>query len=70
MSRQFDWGTEDRFLSNNGNGPLEARILSIANGVAKMERRNRGGGGLPVRFTLTERFLQSPHCGWRKKPKP
>lgn len=62
----FDWSHEDRYISNDGKGPLVARILCVSRGVADMERWPLRGGAR-VRFTLPVKFLRSTSCGWRKK---
>lgn len=63
---RFDWDTSDRFISNNGTGPLIARILAVADGKARMERWHRRNPKRTTQFELMIRFLQSTACGWRK----
>ena len=60
----MEWNREDIYLSNSGCGPLIARILCIANGVATMERRPKKGK-LWQRFQLPVKYLKSPRCGWQ-----
>ncbi len=55
----------DHFTSNNGSGPLLARITGIAQGVAYMERW-KNGSTYKTAFTLPVRYLLSPRCGWKK----
>lgn len=65
--RGMEWSKEDVYLSNNGTGPLIARILCIANGVATMERRNKRGKRWQ-RFELPVKYLTSKKCGWVISP--
>ena len=58
-----DWDLGDRYLSNHGAGPLEARILSWVDGVVTMERKPLRGVRW-VRFTLPEKVALAPSCGW------
>ena len=53
------------FRSNNGAGPLLARILAVKDGIVYLERWTEKGKRR-TRFTLTEKFLQSPRCGWKR----
>ena len=62
---QFEWDSDKIFVSNNGAGPLAARILCVADGVAKMERWNKKRPVNRTRFTLPVWFLSSPQCGWK-----
>lgn len=64
-SEEIDWSITDRFRSNDGTGPLTARILSVSRGIVRMERW-RNDPKKTVRFELSERFFLSPRCGWRK----
>lgn len=57
----------DTFRSNNGTGPLLARVLFIDNGIATMERWRDGGRRITY-FELPGSFLRSPLCGWVKQP--
>lgn len=67
LTKTFDWGTEDRYRSNYGKGPIMARILAVANGEAKMERwHERRPNGRRERFVLRVSYLTSPRCGWRR----
>lgn len=64
---EFEWDQNDRYRSNGGKGPLTARILCVARGVAQMERwRGAEGEGRSQRFQLPVSYLKSPRCGWRK----
>lgn len=67
----LDWNLSDRFYSNNGAGPLTARILSVADNRVMMERwvgRTPTPRGRPVRFSLSVSFFRSERCGWKKCP--
>lgn len=61
----FDWAHEDLYRSNNGAGPLTARILCATNTVVTMKRWRRSEDNAVV-FKLPLRFLLSSNCGWRK----
>ena len=61
---QLDWSQEDRYRSNDGIGPLTARILCASNTEVKMERWNRNWRKA-VRFVLPLKFFLSPRCGWK-----
>jgi hypothetical protein len=63
----FEWDLSDRFRSNHGAGPYSARILSVANGVATMERW-RNSPEKTVRFELPLDYLLSERCGWKRNP--
>ena len=66
---EFDWGGSERFRSNNGLGPLRARILCIADGVVTMERwagDKQERAKKFVRFDLPLSYLKSKSCGWRR----
>ncbi len=53
------------YRSNNGKGPLMARIVRVVGDVATMERWNPSRPRRREQFTLPLAFLSSPHCGWR-----
>lgn len=57
-----DWGREDRYVSDYGNGPLIARILCVAKDEVVMERKTPRGRW--KRFTLPYEFAKSEACGW------
>jgi hypothetical protein len=71
MMDKFEWRTEDRFMSNNGSGPLMARILCIAGGVVRLERWNRKEPS-KQRSTgeVSLKYFTSPRCGWKKVKNP
>ena len=62
----FDWDQSDRFISNYGDGPLMARILSVENGVAKMERWHKADPAGTTTFLLPIKDLFRDTCGWKK----
>lgn len=66
LSDDFAWSTSDVFVSNNGAGPLRARILCIADDVAQMERWP-ARGGRAFTFSLPVRYLVSTRCGWVRR---
>lgn len=68
--KDFSWKNTDRYLSNNGCGPYEARILCVIDDVATMERWliKSGEKKHATRFELPVKFLQSDTCGWSLKP--
>ena len=60
----------NEFISNNGNGPLHARVVAISEGTVTMQRW-RGSAKKkyrePISFCLPRWFIEtSPACGWRK----
>jgi hypothetical protein len=61
---RFEWDQNDRYRSNNGVGPLLARILCVTDKTVKMERWPEKGAGR-TRFELSIKFFRSPRCGWR-----
>jgi hypothetical protein len=56
----------DGYISNNGFGPLRARIESIADGKVYLVRTKSKKADFKVRFTLPERFFKSSSCGWKR----
>lgn len=66
MTDALDWDVTDRFISNNGAGPLVARILYVGDGVAHLVRTRKMHGAFSVRFELPISFLKSKSCGWRR----
>ena len=57
------------YLSNNGRGPLEAKIVSIAvdDDTVILERRHKNARRNTSVFELSSlRFFLSPKCGWTK----
>lgn len=67
MNEPFQWNQSDRYRSNNGAGPLTARILRVVDGAATMERWHTDPRKA-VRFELLVSFLQSERCGWKLIP--
>lgn len=62
--------SEVYYLSNYGKGPMIARLISVKDGVVTMERKpSLLGRSRWIRFTLSEKFLHSRSCGWRKTRK-
>lgn len=64
---QFEWSHEDRYLSNNGRGPMMARVLCATDKIVKLEKWNTKSKN-PRResFPLSLKFFTSPRCGWKK----
>lgn len=59
------------FLSNDGSGPLRARVLWIEGGVVRMKRwrgREYDKGTRVTYFELPKKFFSSPTCGWKPDP--
>lgn len=58
------------YRSNRGNGPLRAKVTTLfSDGRVRLYRWDeRGSDARRVYFTLTERYLRSPRCGWKKQP--
>ena len=54
------------YVSNRGVGRWRARVLSVRDGIATMERWRPGHSRQPIEFALPLAFLESPACGWRK----
>lgn len=61
----IDWSMNERFRSNNGKGPLIARIVSKTEDTLTMERwYEKRPHSIRVQFQLPAWFLGSPTCGW------
>ena len=60
---KFEWDRDDIYISNNGKGPMKARIVCATDKEVTMERW-RQGNGRRTRFILPIWFLKSPKCGW------
>lgn len=65
---KFSWDTRDRYRSNNGRGPLVARILSCTDTHITIEHWPEHNPGMTAQATLTLRFFLGPTCGWRCSP--
>lgn len=54
------------YRSNNGKGPLEAKVVSIAvdEDTIVLERRHENARRNTAIFELSLRFFLSPKCGW------
>jgi hypothetical protein len=61
---KFEWDHDARYRSNDGKGPLTARILCATTDEVTMERWSNEHGKR-TRFTLPLKFFLSPRCGWR-----
>lgn len=61
---KFEWSHEDQYRSNDGRGPLTARILCVSFDKVTMERFGPKGGRR-TRFELPLKFFLSPRCGWK-----
>lgn len=56
------------FVSNDGRGPLRARIVEVLPyGNVRMQRWHKKSPSRLTYFTLPARFLESPSCGWKEK---
>ena len=60
---RLEWNQQDRFRSNDGVGPLTARILCATDREVTMERWH-GNWRKAKRFVLSLKFFMSPACGW------
>ena len=54
------------YLSNGGKGPLEAKIVEIAQDENRivLERRHKSARRNTAIFELPLNFFLSPKCGW------
>ena len=54
------------YRSNNGRGPLEAKVVTIApdKDTIVLERRHQRARRNTAIFELSLRFFLSPKCGW------
>jgi hypothetical protein len=54
------------YLSNNGKGPLEAKVIEIAQDENRivLERRHKNARRNTAIFELPLNFFLSPKCGW------
>lgn len=62
IERGLEW------RSNNGAGPLTARVLCVSDGVVILERwkgKRKGNQNLR-RFELPLKFFLSDKCGWKR----
>ena len=60
-----------RLRSNDGTGPLRARIVAIyADTSVKLERWHPRTPDRTTPFCLTVNFLRSRVCGWREDRTP
>lgn len=63
---QFEWTHKDRYRSNDGKGPLVARILCATDTTVKLERWNeKRPDSRRTTFELPLKFFCSRLCGWR-----
>lgn len=63
----FKWSPNDRFRSNDGKGPMVARILAETPKYLEMELWNeRSKNPRRRQFKLSAKFMASPTCGWKK----
>lgn len=64
---KFEWSHEDRWMSNNGKGPMMARVLSATDKIVHLERWNsKNKRPRPKQFPLSLRFFTSERCGWKR----
>jgi len=63
----FRWDHNDRYLSNDGKGPMMARILCATDKIVKLERWNmKSKNPRKKSGTLSIKFFTSDRCGWKK----
>ena len=61
---KFEWDQNDRYASNEGKGPMVARILCATDKTVTIERW-RVNGKQVRRFELPLKFFLSDRCGWK-----
>lgn len=54
------------FVSNDGKGPMRARILEVTEAGVAMERWHVNAKRNTAYFVLSLEFLLSPRCGWKR----
>lgn len=66
MGERFEWSHEDRYLSNNGKGPLVARIVCATDKEVTIQHWNiRNPDGRRRKAVLSLSFFRSRKCGWK-----
>lgn len=55
----------DILYSNEGRGPLVAKVKAIGDGEVTLQRLDKFGVPIGKPFRLTARFMRSISCGWR-----
>ena len=70
MKASFEWNHEDVYLSNNGRGPLKARILCATDKTVTIEWWKKPGrkNQKRTRCKMPLTFFNSPRCGWKLQP--
>jgi len=64
---KFEWSQEDRYLSNDGRGPIMARILCVDGKIVTLEKWNsKSKKPRKEAFPLSLKFFTSDRCGWKK----
>lgn len=58
---------DNLYYSNDGRGPFVARVVNIDRGIVTLEYRRESGRGKWTTITLSEEFLKSKACGWKKR---
>lgn len=66
----FEWNLSERWFSNDGAGPLVARITAVVAGIATMQRWHRKSPARQTRFELPVSYLCSQACGWKLQEPP
>lgn len=57
---------QELYYSNGGRGPMIARVLDRYDGKVLMERKGKNSKKWTM-FVLSEKFLTSQSCGWKKR---
>jgi len=64
---KFEWSQEDRYMSNDGRGPVMARILCVDGKIVTLEKWNsKSQKPRNETFRLSLKFFTSDRCGWSR----
>lgn len=67
MNTPRDWDSRTVYRSNEGDGPLRARIVSESpRGTYNMVRWNAKSPNRTTKFSVSADLLDSNRTGWRK----
>ena len=62
------WDKETIYVSNEGRGPLRARVLDVNQRRARLERWDKKSPNRRTLFSLPAWFLwEAEACGWRER---
>lgn len=65
QTERIEYDIGDKFISNYGEGPLEATITRIQDGVAYMDSQTLHGKR-ETEISLPVKFLGRRSCGWKR----